>query len=433
MKKQKNLLAKTIIAGTLALQSPPLASQHYSRTIPISQDVIRPFKVNFANEDLVDLKRRIAATRWPDRETVADNSQGIRLNHIQSLLKYWGTNYNWRKAEAKLNAFPQFITTIDSVDIHFIHVRSKEEGALPLIITHGWPGSVFELLNIIAPLTDPVSHNGKPEDAFDVVIPSLPGYGFSGRPIGTGWGPERIAYAWDILMKRLGYTHYVAQGGDWGAVVSLVMGRQAPSGLQGIHLNLVPALTNDLAQAIATGASAPSGLTDDERSMFEILSLSVKKGFSAYNSMMTARPQALGYGITDSPAGLAAWLLVHPGFARWDFTQNKNAVPAIDEVLDNITLYWLTNTAVSSARLYWENAGRSALVASLWKTGEINIPVAVSIFSEDAYRPPRSWVQNAYPTLGYFREVSGGGHFASWEQPMLFIEELRSAFKQMRL
>ncbi|HET7164352.1 MAG TPA: epoxide hydrolase [Pseudolabrys sp.] len=393
---------------------------------------IRPFRINVPEDQLVDLRRRIVATRWPDRETVNDRSQGVQLGELKEIVRYWGTDYDWRKAEARLNAFPQFITTIDDVDIHFIHVRSRHPNALPIIITHGWPGSVIEQLKIIGPLTDPTAHGGRAEDAFDVVIPSLPGYGFSGKPKGTGWDPDRIARAWAELMKRLDYTRYVAQGGDWGAPVTSAMARQAAAGLLGIHINLPATVPPEVAAALG-GGPVPAGLSEKERAVLEALMTNAKNGNSAYFTMMTARPQTVGYGATDSPAGLAAWILVHPGFAQWAYGNDTGKSPGKDDVLDNITLYWLTNTATSAARLYWENGARgSVIVAAAQKTGEISLPVAITVFPDDVYRAPETWARRAYRNLIYFHEVDKGGHFAAWEQPELFSAELRAAFKSLR-
>ncbi len=393
---------------------------------------VRPFRINVSQAALVDLRRRIAATRWPDKETVTDQSQGVQLAKLQALVRYWGSGYNWRKVEAKLNALPQFTTNIDGLDIHFIHVRSRHKNALPVIITHGWPGSVIEQLKIIGPLTDPTAHGGSAEDAFDVVIPSLPGYGFSGKPTGAGWDANRIARAWAELMKRLGYTRYVAQGGDWGAPVSSEMARQAAAGLLGIHLNLPATVPPEVGAALATGGPAPAGFSEQERVVFESLRTYGKMGSSAYFTMLTARPQTVGYGVTDSPAGLAAWVLVHPGFAEWKYGADPEQSPTRDDVLDNITLYWLTNSATSAGRLYWENGGRSAIQSAAWKTTEISLPVAITVFPEDVYRAPQTWARRAYPNLIYFREVDRGGHFAAWEQPALFAAELRAAFKSLR-
>jgi pimeloyl-ACP methyl ester carboxylesterase len=393
---------------------------------------IRSFKINVPEEQVVDLRRRIAATRWPDRETVADQSQGVQLAKLQELVRYWGTDYDWRKIETKLNALPQFVTTIDGVDIHFIHVRSRNANALPVIITHGWPGSIIEQLKLIDPLTNPTAHGGSAEDAFDVVIPSLPGYGFSGRPTGAGWDPDRIARAWAELMKRLGYTRYVAQGGDWGSPVSSAMARQAAAGLLGIHINL-PATVPPEVAAVLGGGPVPAGLSDTERAVLDALMVNAKKGNAAYFTMMTARPQTVGYGATDSPAGLAAWILVHPGFSQWSYGADPKESPTRDDVLDDITLYWLTNTATSAARLYWENGARgSVIVAAAQKTGEISLPVAITVFPGDVYRPPETWARRAYSNLIYFHEVDKGGHFAAWEQPELFSAELRAAFRSLR-
>jgi pimeloyl-ACP methyl ester carboxylesterase len=399
---------------------------------PAEDPSIRRFKVEIPQAALDDLRRRIAATRWPDKETVADQSQGAQLAKLQELCRYWGSGYDWRRAEAKLNALPQFTTNIDGVDIHFIHVRSRHKSALPVIITHGWPGSVIEQLKIIGPLTDPTAHAGSADDAFDVVVPSLPGYGFSGKPTGTGWDPDHIALAWAELMKRLGYTRYVAQGGDWGTPISSAMARQSASGLLGIHINLPATVPPEVAAALA-GGSAPAGLSDQERAVFEALMTSGKKGTLAYFTMMTARPQTVGYGATDSPAGLAAWVLVHPGFAQWTYGADPEKSPTKDDVLDDITLYWLTNTAASAARLYWENGARgSVIVAAAQKTSEISLPVAITVFPEDVYRPPETWARRAYRNLIYFNEVDRGGHFAAWEQPELFASELRAAFRSLR-
>jgi pimeloyl-ACP methyl ester carboxylesterase len=401
-------------------------------TAATENSAIRPFRINVPDDQLVDLRRRIVATRWPDRETVNDRSQGVQLAEFKEMVRYWGTDYDWRKAEAKLNAFPQFITTIDDVDIHFIHVRSRHPNALPIIITHGWPGSVIEQLKIIDPLTDPTAHGGRAEDAFDVVIPSLPGYGFSGKPKGTGWDPDRIARAWAELMQRLGYTRYVAQGGDWGAPITSAMARQGAAGLLGIHINLPATVPPEVAAALG-GGPVPAGLSEQERAVLEALMMNAKSGNSAYFTMMTARPQTVGYGATDSPAGLAAWILVHPGFAQWTYGNDAGKSPATDDVLDNITLYWLTNTATSAARLYWENGARgSVIVAAAQKTGEISLPVAITVFPDDVYRAPETWARRAYRNLIYFHEVDKGGHFAAWEQPELFSAELRAAFKSLR-
>ncbi|OKH53972.1 multidrug MFS transporter [Calothrix sp. HK-06] len=392
---------------------------------------IRPFRVHIPQEALVDLRRRIAATRWPDKETVADQSQGLQLATMKELVRYWGTEYDWRKAEAKLNALPQFVTNINGLDIHFIHVRSKNPNALPLLVTHGWPGSVLEQLKIIGPLTDPTVYGGRPEDAFDLVIPSIPGYGFSGKPTDTGWDPDHIARAWVELMKRLGYTRYVAQGGDWGSPISSAMARQAPVGLLGIHINLPATVPPDVAAVLASGGPAPAGLSEKERAAFDSLDTLYKKK-RGYAVMMGTRPQTLGYGLTDSPTALAAWMLGHPGFAQWTYSGgDSKKCPTKDEVLDDITLYWLTNSAISSARLYWEN-NNNILNATAQKTAEISLPVSITVFPGESYRAPETWARRAYRNLIYFHEVDKGGHFAAWEEPQLFSEEIRAAFRSLR-
>ena len=424
---RKPVIAIITLAFCLGLSFSSNAQSDKSKT---DKDKIRPFKVKIPEKELVDLRRRIAATRWPDKET--DPSQGVPLARLQELVRYWGSGYDWRKAEAKLNALPQFITNIDGVDIHFIHVRSRHPNALPLIVTHGWPGSVIEQLKIIGPLTDPTAHGGRAEDAFDVVIPSMPGYGFSGRPTGTGWGPDRIAQAWAELMKRLGYKRYVAQGGDWGSPVSNSMARQAPKGLLGIHVNLPGTVPPEVAAVIPAGGPAPAGLSEKERAEFESLVAAARMGNRAYVTMMTARPQNIGYGVTDSPAGLAAWLLGHPGFAKWTYGADPEQSPTKDDVLDNITLYWLTNTGASAARIYWENGGRGPTSAADQKSAEISLPVAITVFPDEVYRSPETWARRAYPNLIYFKEVDNGGHFAAWEQPQVFSEELRAAFRSLR-
>jgi pimeloyl-ACP methyl ester carboxylesterase len=386
-------------------------------------DAIRPFRVNVADEQLVDLRRRIAATRWPDKETVTDRSQGNQLGKLQEVVRYWGTDYDW-KVEARLNALPQFMTEIDGLDIHFIHVRSKHESALPLIVTHGWPGSVIEQLKIIDPLTNPTAHGGSASDAFHLVIPSMPGYGFSGKPKGTGWNPDRIGRAWADLMKRLGYARYIAQGGDWGSPVSSAMARQAPAGLLGIHINLPATVPVDVAAVLAGGGSAPAGLSDKERAAFDSLDMFYKKS-RAYAAIMGTRPQMIGYALTDSPVGLAAFM--------YDYNNGEpERLLNRDDMLDDITLYWLTNTATSAARLYWETSGQSVLLAAAQKTAEISLPVAITVFPEEVYRAPETWARRAYRNLIYFHEVGKGGHFAAWEQLELFSAELRAAFRSLR-
>jgi pimeloyl-ACP methyl ester carboxylesterase len=388
-----------------------------------ADSAIRPFRINIPQEALVDLRRRVAATRWPDRETVTDQSQGVQLEKIQSLVRYWEKDYDWRKIEARLNSLPQFVTEIDGLDIHFIHVRSRHPNALPLIITHGWPGSIMELLKVIDPLTDPTLHGGRAEDGFDLVIPSIPGFGFSGKPTGTGWDPDHIARAWAELMKRCGYTRYVAQGGDWGAPITSAMARQKPAGLLGVHVNLPATVPADVQKAINSGEPAPAGLSEVEKAAFDSVNDFTKKR-RGYAVMMGTRPQAVGYGLTDSPVGLAAWM--------YDYNDGEpQRLLSKDEMLDDITLYWLTNSAISSARLYWENKA-GILSAAAQKTAEISIPVGVTVFPEEIYRAPKSWTQRAYRNLIYFNEVDRGGHFAAWEQPELFSAELRAAFRSLR-
>jgi pimeloyl-ACP methyl ester carboxylesterase len=393
---------------------------------------IRPFQVDVSDEALHDLRRRIAATQWPEKETVADQSQGVPLAMIQKLARYWMTDYNWRTCEANLNALPQFITEIDGLDIHFIHVRSQHEGALPLVVNHGWPGSIVEQLKIIDRLTDPSAHGASAADAFHVVIPSMPGYGFSGKPTSAGWGPERMGRAWEVLMKRLGYTRYVAQGGDWGAFVVDQMGLQASDGLLAIHTNMPATVPTAINDALIRGDPAPGGLSAEEQRACEQLDRTFKQ--VEYARMMAARPQTL-YGIADSPVGLAAWLLDHndadgqPAAAvvsALDRTTSATGELTRDEILDNITLYWLTNTGISASRLYWEYKG------GFFNAKGVSIPVAVTVFPGEQYQAPRSWAEKAYPNLIYFNEVDKGGHFAAWEQPELFSAELRSAFRSLR-
>jgi pimeloyl-ACP methyl ester carboxylesterase len=393
---------------------------------------IKPFQVHIPDQALNDLRQRIAMTRWPERETVNDASQGAPLAKLKPLVQYWGTGYDWRKAEAKLNAYPQFVTRIDGVDVHFIHVRSKHPNAMPLIITHGWPGSVFEQIKLIGPLTDPTKYGGRAEDAFDVVIPSLPGFGFSSRPTEAGWNLERIGRAWDVLVKRLGYTSYVAQGGDWGAGVVQAMGRQAPAGLLGIHSNLPAVIPDDVGAALQ-GGPIPAGLSAKERAAVEDFGAYLKNGGLSYLVMMSARPQAVGYGLTDSPAGLAGWMLVHGGFDKWSYGRDPKQSPTVDDVLDNFTLYWLTNTAASSARIYWENrAGGSLVSATAQKSSQVSVPVAITVFPDEVIRAQESWARRAYRNLSYFHEADRGGHFAMWEYPEVFATELRAAFKPLR-
>jgi pimeloyl-ACP methyl ester carboxylesterase len=392
------------------------------------KNAIRPFHVNVPEADLAGLRRRIKATKWPDRETVTDATQGVQLATIQALARYWATEYDWRKCEAKLKALPQFITEIDGLDIHFIHVRSKHENALPLIVTHGWPGSVVEQLKIVDPLTNPTAHGASASDAFHLVIPSIPGYGFSGKPTTTGWDPARIARAWVVLMKRLGYTKFVAQGGDWGAVITDLMGVQAPPELLGIHTNMPGIFPNEIDQAVFSGAPAPSGLSADEKVAYERLQFVYQKGI-AYGYQMGLRPQTLT-GLADSPIGLAAYFLDHDARSYELISRvfaGESAGLTRDDILDNITITWLTNTALSGARLYWEYWGKSYVNAK-----GVSIPVAVSVFPDELYPTPRSWAERAYPKLIYYNKHDKGGHFAAWEQPELLSEDVRAGFRSLR-
>ncbi|MDQ0641224.1 pimeloyl-ACP methyl ester carboxylesterase [Pedobacter sp. W3I1] len=421
MKTYKNTFSK-MATGALVL----LSTAGFAQTVPAS-DAIRPFHVNIPEKKLTDLKRRILATEWPERETVKDETQGVQLATIQELARYWSKNYDWRKTEAKLNSYPQFITNIDGLDIHFIHVRSKHKNALPVIITHGWPGSIIEQLKIIAPLTDPTTFGGKAEDAFDVVIPSLPGYGFSGKPITTGWDPQHIARAWTILMKRLGYKQFVAQGGDWGNAVTEQMALQAPAELIGIHTNMPASVPADVAKALQFNDPASSNLSADEKYAYNQLDFFYKHGLG-YASEMANRPQTL-YGIQDSPVGLAAWMLDHDAASLALITRIFNGQSeglTKNDILENITLYWLTGTAVSSARLYWESK------LAFFAPKGIAIPVAISAFPDELYQAPKNWAEKAYPKLIYYNKLEKGGHFAAWEQPKVFVEELRASFKTLR-
>jgi len=395
---------------------------------PPAAPAIRPFTIETPEADLEELRARIRATRWPEKETVDDQSQGVQLDTMQKLARYWEKEYDWRKCEARLKALPNFITRIDGLDIHFIHVRSKHEDALPLIVTHGWPGSVVEQLKIIEPLTDPTAHGGSAADAFHLVIPSIPGYGYSGKPATTGWGPERIARAWVELMKHLGYKQFAAQGGDWGAVIVDLMALQKPSGLLGIHTNMPGIFPAEIDAAAFSGAPAPAGLSDDEKFAYERLQYVYQKGI-AYGFQMGLRPQTL-YGIADSPVGLAAYFLDHDLrsyelIARVFDGQSEGLTR--DDVLDNITITWLTNTAISGARLYWEYFGKG-----YFNVKGVTIPVAVSVFPDELYPAPRSWTEQAYPNLIHYNKVDKGGHFAAWEQPQLFSRELRAALRSLR-
>jgi pimeloyl-ACP methyl ester carboxylesterase len=392
------------------------------------QNAIRPFHVSVPETELTELRRRIEATRWPERETVNDESQGVQLVTIQALARYWATDYDWRKVEARLNSLPQFITEIDGLDIHFIHVRSKHENALPLIVNHGWPGSIIEQLKIVDPLTNPTAHGGNASDAFHLVIPSMPGYGYSGKPKTTGWDAARIARAWVVLMKRLGYNQFVAQGGDWGAIVVDQMGLQAAPELLGIHTNMPGIFPPDIDQAAFSGKSAPAGLSAEEKEAYDRLLFEYQKGI-AYGYQMGLRPQTL-YGIADSPVGLAAYFLDHDArsyelIARV-FAGGSEGLTR-DDILDNITIAWLTNTFISGARLYWENWGKG-----FFNARGVSIPVAVSVFPDELYAAPRSWTERAYSNLVHYNRLPKGGHFAAWEQPKLFTEEVRAGFRTLR-
>ncbi len=422
------------LLGTAAQGALNKLPEHASPAVavaPAADHAIRPFRVDIPEAALVDLRNRLAATRLPEQETVSDNSQGVPLATIQKLVRYWATEYDWRKVEAKLNSYPNFITEIDGLDIHFIHVRSKHENALPVIVTHGWPGSIIEQLKIIDPLVNPTAHGGSASDAFHVVIPSIPGYGFSGKPASTGWNPVRIARAWTVLMKRLGYTKFVAQGGDWGAIITDVLATQTPPGLLGIHSNMPGVIPPDIDKAAQAGAPAPSGLSADETLAYEHLKFVYGKGVG-YGFQMGLRPQTL-YGISDSPVGLAAYLLDHDArslelIAR-AFDGHAEGLSR-DDVLDNITLTWLTNTGVSSARLYWEQLQTGSF--DFFSVKGVSIPVAVSAFPDELYQTPRSWVERAYPKLIHYNKLDKGGHFAAWEQPKLFVEEVRAGFRSLR-
>jgi len=387
---------------------------------------IRPFHYRASDAELEDLRRRVVATRFPEKETVADFSQGVPLATMLKLARYWGTEYDWRKVEARLNAVPNFMTEIDGLDIHFIHVRSKHENALPVIITHGWPGSIIEQLKMIEPLTNPTAHGGSAEDAFHVVIPSMPGYGFSGKPTTTGWGPERIARAWDVLMKRLGYTGYVAQGGDWGAIITELMGAQAPEGLLGVHTNMPNVIPPAIDAAALAGAPVPAGLSADEKHAYEMLAAFYKNVY--YGFFMATRPQTLT-GLSDSPVGLATFLLDHDARSLELIARSFDGVKeglTRDDVLDNVTLFWLTNTGVSAARLYWENKG------GFFSPKDVKVPVVASAFPDELFQAPRSWAEQAYPNLIHYNKLPKGGHFAAWEQPKFLSEEMRAGFKLLR-
>ncbi|MEK1894508.1 MAG: epoxide hydrolase family protein [Rhizobium sp.] len=418
---RRSLLASAAVAGAVSLLPVSFAAAGDD------SNAIRPFQFKASDAQLADLRQRINTTRWPQQETVNDSSQGVQYATTQKLARYWANEYDWRKVEAQLNALPQFITTIDGVDVHFIHVRSKHKDALPLIVTHGWPGSIIEQLKIIEPLTNPTAHGAKASDAFHLVIPSMPGYGFSGKPTTTGWDPIRIAHAWIELMKRVGYTKYVAQGGDWGDAVTEQMALIAPPELLGIHVNMPATVPADIAAALQPGGAPPKGLSPDEQHAYDQLDDFYKHGLG-YALEMANRPQTL-YGIADSPVGLAAWMIDHD-IRSYEMIarvfDGKTEGLTRDDILDNITLYWLTNTAVSSARLYWENK------LAFFAVKNVTVPVAVSVFPDEIYAAPRSWTQRAYPKLIHYNKLDKGGHFAAWEQPKAFTSELRAAFHSLR-
>jgi pimeloyl-ACP methyl ester carboxylesterase len=426
--------AATASASALGLPSLVLAERSSTMNAAVQsksgeKTAIRPFHVNIPEAELTELRQRVKATKWPEKETVTDATQGVQLATTQALARYWATEYDWRKSETKLNAVPNFITEIDGLDIHFIHVRSKHENALPLVVTHGWPGSIIEQMKIIEPLTNPTAHGAAAADAFHVVIPSMPGYGFSGKPAATGWDVQHIARAWDVLMKRLGYTRYVAQGGDWGALVVDQMGVQAPSGLLGIHTNMAGVIPADIDAAAFSGAPTPPGLSADEKLAYERVKFVYQKGI-AYGYQMGLRPQTL-YGIADSPVGLAAYFLDHDARSYELISrvfQGQVEGLTRDDILDNITITWLTNTALSGARLYWENWGK----LGYFNAKGVSIPVAVSVFPDELFPAPRSWAEKAYPKLIHYNKLPQGGHFAAWEQPKLFSEEVRAGFRSLR-
>jgi pimeloyl-ACP methyl ester carboxylesterase len=429
---RRTVLAATAAAGALGLAASARPAAAAGSTEGVEDTAIRPFRVEVPQEALADLRRRINATKWPEREQVTDDSQGVQLDTIQKLARYWATEYDWRKVEAQLNALPNFITKIDGLDIHFIHARSKHANALPMIVTHGWPGSIIEQIKIIEPLTNPTAHGGNEADAFHLVIPSLPGYGFSGKPTAPGWNPVSIAKAWATLMQRLGYTKYVAQGGDWGNAVSEVMALQQPPGLLGIHTNMAATVPSDVSKALAVGGPPPAGLSADEKHAWDQLDDFYKNGLG-YALEMNNRPQTL-YAIADSPVGLAAWMLDHDIRSYRMIVRVFDGKPeglTRDDVLDNVTLYWLTNTAVSSARLYWDTA-HNLPPGGFFDVRGIEIPVAVSAFAEEIYQAPKSWAEKAYPKLIHYNSFPKGTHFAAWEQTDLFVDEMRAGFKSLR-
>ena len=415
---RRNLLVGTAAAGVFSML--PAAADAVN-----GSEAIRPFQIGIPDEAIADLRRRLATTRWPNRETVTDQSQGGQLAKLQELARYWLTGYDWRKVEARLNALPMFVTEIDDLDIHFIHIRSPHENAMPMIITHGWPGSILEFMKVIGPLTDPTAHGGAAEDAFHLVVPSIPGFGFSGKPTKTGWGSDHIGHAWAKLMLRLGYKRYVSQGGDCGSVISHRMALQNVPGLIGIHVNMPGTVPKEIASILAAGGPAPSGLTEKERAAFDALD-SFYKNSSGYAAMMVTRPQTIGYSLVDSPVGLAAW--TYEKFAQWTYSGGEpERVLTKDEMLDDISLYWLTASGTSAAQIYWEDHSNNFNAVDI-----ATMPVAVTVFPGEIYRAPQSWAKRCYHNLIYFHEADNGGHFAAWEQPRLFTEEVRAAFRPLR-
>jgi pimeloyl-ACP methyl ester carboxylesterase len=414
---RRNVLAATAAAGAMALFPEAIYAASNAENI-------RPFKAHIPDSDLADLRQRLARTRWPGKETVADESQGVRLARMQQLVQYWGSEYDWRKGEAKLNALPMFVTEIDGLDIQFIHVRSRHKNAMPMIMTHGWPGSIFELIKAIGPLTDPTAYGASADDAFHVVVPSLPGFGFSGKPTTPGWGSDHIARAWGTLMERLGYTRFVSQGGDCGSVVSHRMAMQHVKGLIGIHVNMPATVPADIARSLALGDPAPAGLSPKEKNAYEKLAVFYRDN-CGYSAMMVTRPQTVGYALADSPSGQAAWM--YDKISQWTYS---GGVPerslTRDEILDDISLYWLTDSATSSAQIYWEDHSNN------FNAVDISLPTAITVFPGEIYQAPRSWAERCYHNLIYFNEVDKGGHFAAWEEPLLFAQEVRAGFRPLR-
>ncbi|SEF25001.1 epoxide hydrolase [Variovorax sp. NFACC27] len=421
---RRHLLATSIAFGAASAASSAFAMLRPSSASGPDDTSVRPFRISVDREALADLRRRLGATRWPSAETVADDSQGVRLATLRSLVRHWSTDYDWRKGEARLNAVPQFVTTIDGLDIQFAHIRSRHADAMPLIMTHGWPGSIFELLKVVGPLTDPTAHGGRAQDAFHLVLPSLPGFGFSGQPKGTGWDSNHIARAWGVLMARLGYKQFVSQGGDCGSVISHRMAMQKVPGLMAIHVNMPGTVPAEIASILAAGGPAPAGLSTKERAAFDKLD-DFYRNSSGYSAMMVTRPQTLGYALADSPVGQAAW--IYDKFATWTYSGGvPERVLARDEMLDDISLYWLTNSATSAAQIYWEDHSNN------FNAVDISLPAAVTVFPGEIYQAPRSWADRAYHDLIYWNEVDTGGHFAAWEQPTLFSQEVRAAFRSLR-